>query len=364
MYAPHRGTSESNQEMSVRNLDPATLGTGTSATGGSYYARANLTTTTGTRYHVVGVWESFQTGESRITLYRDGVQASTTVVPYVAADMNDINNWLGRSNHLTDAYLEGSIDEFRIYDHAMSAWEAALSHQLGSEITDSDTDGLRDEWETHFFTNLAQLGKGNTDGDALTHTQEQARGADPTKPDTDGDGLMDEVETRTGIYVSANDRGTDPGETDSDHDDLEDAAESGTGTFVSETDTGTNPGHIDSDSDGSQDAFEVRVGRDPNSATSVPTLLADSDSGWTSTGTQGENGWTFGYRDVAQSVANAYHPTSDFEAFPATWWTGSFWDHPNGNPPWTEIREGSSHPGTYIHPATRTYPPGFERSQT
>ncbi len=346
MYAPHRGTSESNQEMSVRNLDPATLGTGTSATGGSYYARANLTTTTGTRYHVVGVWESFQTGESRITLYRDGVQASTTVVPYVAADMNDINNWLGRSNHLTDAYLEGSIDEFRIYDHAMSAWEAALSHQLGSEITDSDTDGLRDEWETHFFTNLAQLGKGNTDGDALTHTQEQARGADPTKPDTDGDGLMDEVETRTGIYVSANDRGTDPGETDSDHDDLEDAAESGTGTFVSETDTGTNPGHIDSDSDGSQDAFEVRVGRDPNSATSVPTLLADSDSGWTSTGTQGENGWTFGYRDVAQSVANAYHPTSDFEAFPATWWTGSFWDHPNGNPPWTEIREGSSHPGT------------------
>ena len=234
----------------------------------------------------------------------------------------------------------------------MSAWEAALSHQLGSEIIDSDSDGLRDEWETYFFENLAQAASGNTDGDALTHAQEQARGANPTKPDTDGDGLMDDVETRTGIYVSISDRGTDPGEVDSDHDDLDDAVESGTGSFVSETNTGTNPSHIDSDGDGSDDAFEVRVGRDPNSAASVPTLLADSASGWSSSGIQGENGWTFGYRDVAMSIAKAYDPINDFEDFPTTWWTGSYWDHPNGNPPWTEIREGSSHPGSESIDAT------------
>ena len=62
---------------------------------------------------------------------------------------------------------------------------------------------------------------------------------DPTNADTDGDGLLDGVETRTGTFVDANDTGTDP----------------------------TLP---DSDGDGSGDRFEIEQNFDPNDATSGP----------------------------------------------------------------------------------------------
>lgn len=72
--------------------------------------------------------------------------------------------------------------------------------------------------------------------------------------------------------------------------------------------------------------------------------LSDSDLDWSGTGTQGENGWTYGYREVRE-MRRDYHPHQEFTALPASWWTGNFWDTPNGNPPWTEIRRTSAHPG-------------------
>ena len=48
---------------------------------------------------------------------------------------------------------------------------------------------------------------------------------DPTKKDTDGDGLNDNVETNTGEWVSINSTGTDPLNSDSDNDTLADGVE-------------------------------------------------------------------------------------------------------------------------------------------
>lgn len=49
-------------------------------------------------------------------------------------------------------------------------------------------------------------------------------------PDTDGDGLPDAVETKTGIFVSSRDTGTDPTKADSDGDGYSDSAEVTAGT--------------------------------------------------------------------------------------------------------------------------------------
>ncbi len=46
-------------------------------------------------------------------------------------------------------------------------------------ITDSDGDGLGDEWELAFFGNLNQVGSGDFDGDGKTNAQEFAAGTDP-----------------------------------------------------------------------------------------------------------------------------------------------------------------------------------------
>ena len=91
--------------------------------------------------------------------------------------------------------------------------------------------------------------------------------------DSDGDGLLDSVETNTGIYVSETDTGTDPNNADSDGDTLLDGVESNSGTFVGLSDTGTNPNSTDSDADGFSDDFEVYAGYDPTSSEDTPDSL-------------------------------------------------------------------------------------------
>jgi hypothetical protein len=46
----------------------------------------------------------------------------------------NVNNWLGRSNYSSDNTLNGSIDEFRIYDHAFTADEALQSFLRGPDV--------------------------------------------------------------------------------------------------------------------------------------------------------------------------------------------------------------------------------------
>jgi hypothetical protein len=60
-------------------------------------------------------------------LYLDGVEvASTTTVKLTTLDLGAMpNNWIGRSEFPADPYFDGTIDEIRVYDRALSADEAA-----------------------------------------------------------------------------------------------------------------------------------------------------------------------------------------------------------------------------------------------
>ena len=103
---------------------------------------------------------------------------------------------------------------------------------------------------------------------------------DSYSTDSDGDGLMDNVETNTGTFVDATDTGTDPNDTDSDDDGLTDDVETGTGLYVSATDTGTDPNLADSDSDGMSDYDEVLyLGLDPNTDSTAAINLLPSTGG-------------------------------------------------------------------------------------
>ncbi len=48
-------------------------------------------------------------------------------------------------------------------------------------LTDSDHDGLPDEWESHYFGNLNQNGSGDLDQDGQTNAEEYLAGTDPTR---------------------------------------------------------------------------------------------------------------------------------------------------------------------------------------
>ena len=93
-----------------------------------------------------------------------------------------------------------------------------------------------------------------------------------------------------------------------------------------------------------------------------PVVVADSVKGFS--GKQGKNGWWYGYWDGSADPDGAYAPATDFEKFPSSdgedgeegegeesFWTGSTWDWPKGNPPWTELNAQGGHPnGTNTGP--------------
>jgi hypothetical protein len=57
-------------------------------------------------------------------LYLDGdlvAQAPTDTLPSDVGETTQ--NWLGRSQYVADPYFDGALDDFRIYDRALSAGE-------------------------------------------------------------------------------------------------------------------------------------------------------------------------------------------------------------------------------------------------
>ena len=113
-----------------------------------------------------------------------------------------------------------------------------------SNIRDTDHDGLTDDFEKLFGTDVNAA---DSDGDGLSDAYETATShTDPLSADTDKDGLTDSVEVA---------RGSDAG-----HAAISDAVrQAGFGGLD----------NVDSDSDGLSDAFERRIGSDP--------LKADTD---------------------------------------------------------------------------------------
>ncbi|GBG08563.1 hypothetical protein PAT3040_03150 [Paenibacillus agaridevorans] len=74
-------------------------------------------------WHHVAVALNGSTG----TLYVDGVQVGqNTAMTLKPSDLGaTAQNWIGRSQYSTDPYLDGRVDDFRVYNQALSAGEIA-----------------------------------------------------------------------------------------------------------------------------------------------------------------------------------------------------------------------------------------------
>ncbi|HEX41384.1 MAG TPA: LamG domain-containing protein, partial [Phycisphaerales bacterium] len=91
----------------------------TTAGGGGESLIETTSTLAGGWHHVAAV-----VGQADMQLYVDGVLAvsGSTATPMSALGTT-ANNWLGRSQYAADGYLSGDLDDFRIYDYAMTAQE-------------------------------------------------------------------------------------------------------------------------------------------------------------------------------------------------------------------------------------------------
>jgi hypothetical protein len=169
----------------------------------------------------------------------------------------------------------------------------ANKYWLDKGTTDSDKDGLSDDFESYVLGTDPKLY--DTDGDGLNDFRERDFGSDPRKRDSDGDDVDDYRE----VIV-----GTDPRSRDTDGDTIDDRTELRAGTAFAP----------DADGDGTPDWHEPRD--------SDRDLLGDAEERWLRTNPQDEDSDQDGQSDLLELV-NGSHPRIDEGSFGVPFGPGS-----------------------------------------
>jgi hypothetical protein len=120
-FSPHSGALD--HRMSIADGDPVGNGHEEVVTGpGVLDGMANL--------HMACVWDP-PNGEMRF--YTNGVLASSGPIDIPLSRITNLVSWIGRSLYWPDAFLTGSVQEFRIYDSALSSAKIMQSYQFGPD---------------------------------------------------------------------------------------------------------------------------------------------------------------------------------------------------------------------------------------
>ena len=244
-------------------------------------------------HHVVATVRVGEAGTNELNFYIDG---GAPVATFGAT--GEVFDWsggdgagLGRIND--DLLIE--LPELTPFDGDLALMNYYQSTVLtGAEVQakfdalsaagdafDSESDGLPDLWERRFFGNTGALPGDDEEPDGLLNSEEIALGTDPTKADTDGDGIDDADER-------ASNPQTEPTIADTDCDGLNDGDEIA---------LGSSPTMYDSDGDGFNDRLESDYGFDPNdddkpvTDTRATIVWVSNDSGENFKLPIGDEGW-------------------------------------------------------------------------
>jgi len=99
--------------------------------GGEQGARASIDQSNLNNVHITAV---FNTTDDYIRLYVNGVLVGlNTAVSLPMSSVNNVFSYIGRSLYSGDPYCDVDLDEFRIYDGALTAHEIAATQSLGPE---------------------------------------------------------------------------------------------------------------------------------------------------------------------------------------------------------------------------------------
>ncbi len=185
---------------------------------------------------VISIDPHLQLGTTRLLQDSPAIDAGTTVAfPY--RDYEDEERW----DHPLKSNIISRVD-------------------IGmDEFVDVDGDGVADAWETLYFGNLFKQAEDDTDSDELNLLEEYGIDTNPTRSDSDEDGLDDLFEIVFGL---------DPR-----------SSHTGGGTV--------SDGQRDSDGDGFVNIFEQDIGTDPGNRWSSPgantgsgRLFGDNAARW------------------------------------------------------------------------------------
>ena len=177
-----RGNDLNAQRYSLRNRDPESGGAEEGIVGDEeQLVDVDAATQLGQEFHFAAVYDSDGStdGGPVISVYRNGAFVASRPVTIELGNLNDVNNWLGRSNWTWDANTQGSYNEFRIYDYAFTAGQV-----LGSYLNGPATINLGLVGD---YNNNGSLDAGDLDLQAI----EIAAGTNKPAFDLTGDGKVD-----------------------------------------------------------------------------------------------------------------------------------------------------------------------------
>lgn len=101
-------------------------------------ADSAVATTAGTLYHYVMTFEdgvgTFGSSGGRMTWYRNGALIISGDVDFRLSQLEDVNNWLGRSQWSGDSMTHASYHEFRLYNHALTSAEISANLAAGPDL--------------------------------------------------------------------------------------------------------------------------------------------------------------------------------------------------------------------------------------
>ncbi len=133
--APYSETSDGLALLFNRDTNINTQRQGNRIDGGTpLYLDTNLATTLGTTYHYVVTFTDTP-GGGDVAWYRNGTLAASGSVAFNLGDIEDVNNWLGRSQWSVLPCANASYEEVRLYDHPLSPAEVAASYAAGPDAT-------------------------------------------------------------------------------------------------------------------------------------------------------------------------------------------------------------------------------------
>ena len=149
-------------------------------------------------------------------LYVNGALVASNAITLNPSSFNPALIYIGKSQFAADPYFRGKLDDFQIYNRALSNFEIA---NLANPAIDSDGDGWADTVETDADTDgdgLPNYLDTDSDNDDLPDSMETFADSDGDgipnirDPDSDNDGLPDGWEFANGLNaLNAGDATTD-----------------------------------------------------------------------------------------------------------------------------------------------------------
>jgi glucose/arabinose dehydrogenase len=124
--------------LSQQRFETRANGAGAGGTTGQYgISDTNFATIAGTEYHYVLTFQSgvgaFASTGGRASWYRNGTLVTSLDTSFRLNQIQDVNNWLGRSHWSGDRNTHAAYNEVRVYDHAMTPAEITASFSSGPD---------------------------------------------------------------------------------------------------------------------------------------------------------------------------------------------------------------------------------------